>query len=127
MKKFRLEFIIIILSIIIFISIFEEVNPLTKQNLNDKIVEYNTPLVQQGINGSTVYITGIMRDDSKENYNDVFLNVYGIDSHGQTVDSKIVKINRLDSNSNANYNVTLKNNTRVVAGDVKVLNATEIS
>jgi hypothetical protein len=39
----------------------------------------------------------------------------------------MVKINRLDSDSNANYNVTLENNTAVVAGDVKVLNATKIS
>jgi hypothetical protein len=127
MKKFRLEIIIVILSIIIFISIFEEVNPLIKQDLDDKIVEYNTPLVEQAINGSAVYVTGIMMDDSMENFDDVILNVYGIDSNGQTIDSKMVKINRIDSDSNANYNVTLENNTAVVAGDVKVLNATKIS
>jgi hypothetical protein len=127
MKKFRLEIIIVILSIIIFISIFEEVNPLINQDLGDEIVEYNTPLVEQAINGSAVYVTGIILDDSMENFDDVILNVYGIDSNGQTVDSKMVKINRLDSDSNANYNVTLENNTAVVAGDVKVLNATKIS
>jgi hypothetical protein len=127
MKKFRLEIIIVILSIIIFISIFEEVNPLIKQDLDDEIVEYNTPLVELAINGSAVYVTGIMRDNSRENFDDVILNVYGIDSNGQTIDSKIVKINHIHSDSNANYNVTLENNTAVVAGEVKVLNATKIS
>jgi len=127
MKKYRLEITIVILSVIIFISIFGEVNPLIKQDLDDKIVEYNTPLVEQAINGSAVYITGVVRDDSKENFDDVLLNVYGIGSQGQRIDSKIIKIDRIDSDSNANYNVTLENSSEVVAGDVKVLNATEIS
>ncbi|UTB32245.1 MAG: hypothetical protein NKF70_12210 [Methanobacterium sp. ERen5] len=127
MKKYRLEFTIIILTLIIFISIFGEVNPLIKQDLDDKIVEYNTPLVEQAINGSAVYISGVIRDDSKENFDDVLLNVYGIGSQGQRIDSKMIKINRIDSDSNVNYNVTLENSSAVVAGDVKVLNATEIS
>jgi hypothetical protein len=127
MKKYRLEITIVILSVIIFISIFGEVNPLIKQDIDDKIVEYNTPLVEQAINGSAVYITGVVRDDSKENFDDVLLNVYGIGSQGQRIDSKIIKIDRIDSDSNVNYNVTLENSSAVVAGDVKVLNATEIS
>ncbi|ADZ09845.1 hypothetical protein Metbo_1618 [Methanobacterium lacus] len=127
MKKYRLEITIVILSVIIFISIFGEVNPLIKQDLDDKIVEYNTPLVEQAINGSAVYITGVVRDDSKENFDDVLLNVYGIGSQGQRIDSKIIKIDRIESDSNVNYNVTLENSSAVVAGDVKVLNATEIS
>lgn len=127
MKKYRLEVTIVILSVIIFISIFGEVNPLINQDLDDKIVEYNTPMVEQAINGSAVYITGVIRDDSKENFEDVLLNVYGIGSQGQRIDSKMIKINHIDSDSNANYNVTLENNSAVVAGDVNVLNATEIS
>lgn len=127
MKKLRLELIIVILSLILFISIFEEVNYQHKQDLNDKIVEYNTPEVEQAINGSTVHISGIIRDDSPENFDDVLLNVYAIGSQGQTIASKMVKIDRIDSNANTDYNVTLENDSAVVAGDVRVMNATEIS
>lgn len=126
MKKYRLELLIVILSVIIFISLYGEVNPLIKQDLDDKIVEYNTPMVEQATNGSAVYITGVIRDDSKENFDDVLLNVYAIGSEGQRIDSKTIKINHIDSDSNANYNVTLENNSPVVAGDFEVLNSTEI-
>lgn len=127
MKKLRLEFFIVILSLIIFISIFEEVNPLKNQEISDKIVEYNSPDVEQSINGSTVYVTGTMMDDSQENFDDVLLNVRGIGSNGQIIASKTVKITSMDSNSNADYNVTLQNDSPVVAGEVKVINATEMS
>lgn len=127
MKKLRLEFFIVILSLIIFISIFEEVNPLKNQEISDKIVEYNSPDVEQSINGSAVYVTGTMMDDSQENFDDVFLNVSGIGSNGQIIASKTVKITRMNSNSNADYNVTLQNDSPVVAGEVKVINATEMS
>lgn len=126
MKKFRLELIIIILSLIVFISIFEEVNPLSKQSLDEEIVEYDTPEVTQTMNGSEIYITGIMRDDSPDNFDDVFLNVYGIGEQGQTISSKTIEINRMNSNSNEDYNVTLENDSIVVAGDVRVINATKI-
>lgn len=126
MKKLRLEFFIVILSLIIFISIFEEVNPLKNQEISDKIVEYNSPDVEQSINGSTVYVTGTMMDDSQENFDDVLLNVRGIGSNGQIITSKTVKITRMNSNSNADYNVTLQNDSPVVAGEVKVINATEM-
>lgn len=127
MKKLRLEFFIVILSLIIFISIFEEVNPLKNQEISDKIVEYNSPDVEQSINDSTVYVTGTMMDDSQENFDDVLLNVRGIGSNGQIIASKTVKITSMDSNSNADYNVTLQNDSPVVAGEVKVINATEMS
>jgi len=127
MKKLRLEFIVVVLTLIIFISISEEVNPLKSQNIDDKIVEYNSPEVEQAINSSTVYVTGIVMDDSPENFNDVLLNISAIGLQGQTIASKMVKINHMDSNSNTDYNVSIENDSPVVTGDVKVINATEMS
>lgn len=126
MKKLRLEFIVVILSLVIFISIFEEVTPLKNQDLNDKIVEYNSPDVE-AINSTNIYVTGIMMDDSPENFADVLLNISAIGLQGQTVASKMVRINRMQSNSNTDYNVTFENNSQVVAGNVNVINATEMS
>jgi len=125
MRKLKLELIIVILSLTIFITLFEEVDPLKNQDLSDKIVEYNPPEVEQSINGSTVYVTGIIMDDSQENFDDVLLNVYGIGSQGQTIASKTVHINQIYSNSTAEYNVSIENNSPVVAGDFKVINATK--
>lgn len=127
MKKLKLELIIIILSLIIFISLFEEVHVHKNQDLSDKIVEYSSPEVEQSINGSTVYVTGSIMDDSQENFDDVLLNVSGIGSQGQTIASKTIHINRINSYSTVAYNVSLENNSPVVAGNINVINATKIS
>jgi hypothetical protein len=126
MQRIKLEYIIIILSFIIFLSIYEDINSQNKQDLSDQIVEYSPPEITQASNGSSVYVTGTLRDNSPKHFKDVILSLNGIGSQGQTIDSKMFKIEHIDSNSNVDYNVTLENNSPIVAGDFKVLNATEI-
>ncbi len=92
-----------------------------------EIVEYNTPKITPAPNRSSVYITGTLRDNSAHTFSNVMVNIAGIDEHGQVVDSENIEIPHMSNYSNVEYNVSLKNESAVVAGQIQVLSAKIVS
>jgi hypothetical protein len=92
-----------------------------------EIVEYNTPQITAAPNGSSVFITGTLRDNSMHTFSNVMVNVAGIGEHGQVVNDKNIEIPHMGNYSNVEYNVSLENDSTVVAGQIQVLNATIVS
>ncbi len=71
-----------------------------------------------------MYINGAVRDNSPKNFDNVSLNIEGIGDTGSVVSEKMFVIKVIDSNTDANYNVTLPEDPVVEAGSVQVINAT---
>ncbi len=116
---------IIILTIIIMIISFSSyITAQSKTTVQDQIVQDNTPVVTQASNNNDVYINGAVRDNSPKNFKNVKLNIEGIGDTGKVVSEKMFVIKVIDSNTDANYNVTLPEVHVVEAGSVQVLNAT---
>lgn len=92
-----------------------------------EIVEYNTPKITSAPNGSSVFITGILRDNSMHTFSNVTVNIAGIGMHGQVVNDKNIEIPHMRNYSNVNYNVSLENDSTIVTGQIQVLNATIVS
>jgi hypothetical protein len=92
-----------------------------------QIVEYNTPKITPAPNGSSVFITGILRANSAHEFSNVIVNIAGIGEHGQVVDDETMEIPHMSSYSNVEYKVLLENDSTVVAGQIQVLNAKIIS
>jgi hypothetical protein len=99
----------------------------SNETLVYEIVEYNTPKITPTPNGSSVFITGTLRDNSEHEFSNVTVNFAGIGEHGQVVDSENIEIPHMSSYSNVEYNVSLENDSTVVAGQIQVLNAKIIS
>lgn len=99
----------------------------SSETLVYEIVEYNTPKISTAPNGSSVFITGTLRDNSANAFSNVTVNIAGIGEQGQVVDDEIIDIPHVGSYSNVEYNVSIENDSTVVAGQIQVLSATILS
>ncbi|OPX60557.1 MAG: hypothetical protein A4E25_00414 [Methanobacterium sp. PtaB.Bin024] len=85
----------------------------------------NTPVVTQ-IEGETTMIGGLLQNNGQNDYKNVQIEVSGLDVDGNVISSKISLIAIIKADDYADYDVDLPYNAEIVAGDVKILNATAV-
>jgi len=101
-------------------------NTTNKASLTDQIVTDNTPVVTQMDDGSGTMIGGLIKNTASTDVKNVQIMVIGLDVNGNKIAEKKVLIAHIKADDDASYDVTLPENSKIVAGDVKVLNATTV-
>jgi hypothetical protein len=76
--------------------------------------------------GSGTMIGGLVKNTASTDVKNVQIMVIGLDINGKKIAQKKVLIASIKSDDDASYDVTFPEDKRIVAGDVKVLNATPI-
>jgi len=97
-------------------------NSTNKTTLQDQIITDNTPVVTQMEGGTD--IGGLVKNTASTDVKNVQMMVIGLDINGKKIAEKKVLIAHIKSDDDADYDVTFPENSKIVAGDVKVLNAT---
>jgi len=90
----------------------------------NSIIEYYPPRVIAAPNGSSVFIIGTVGANAHQNFTNVVINVVALGEQGQIVANKNLVLNDLNSNQTVDYNVSMVNDSHVVTGELRVLNAT---
>jgi starvation-inducible outer membrane lipoprotein len=93
-------------------------------SVQSNIVPDNTPVVTQAPDGSGTLIGGLIINNANFDYKNVTITIIGLDANGNTVEQKNVLIAHIKAGDDADYDVTLPENSKIVSGDVKVINAT---
>jgi hypothetical protein len=120
---------IIVLGILSILIVVVAASGCTSPNDTDRnspqsmIVLGNTPTVMQ-LKPETTNIAGLLQNKADDDYKNVQIEVNGLDQSGNIISSQKTVIATIKANDEADYNVDLPYNAKIVAGDVKVLNAT---
>ncbi len=85
----------------------------------------NTPVVTQ-IEGETTNIGGLIQNNGHNDYRNVQIEVSGLDIDGNVISSEKTLIAIIKADDYESYDVNLPYNAEIVAGDVKILNATTV-
>ena len=114
-----------ILVIVVAISGCTNSTDTDKYSPQNVIVLNNTPTIIQ-LAPNTTNIAGVLQNKADDDYKNVQIEVIGLDQSRNVVSSQKTVIAIIKANDVADFNVDLPYNPNIVAGDVKILNATRV-